>query len=150
MQQSYWDVELDRRPWAEVEAWQAQQIAGFVPQLALRSEFYKEHLRVSAGAIAHRRALDALDAIPFTTTDELRRAQLTAVVGSPFGANQAAVLDDIVQAVAHPARSRRLDGRHCQRVLYLRHPPARRGGAYGGVADGGRRPVLRRRLQTDR
>jgi hypothetical protein len=42
MQQSYWDVELDRRPWAEVEAWQAQQIAGFVPQLALRSEFYKE------------------------------------------------------------------------------------------------------------
>ena len=100
MQQSYWDVELDRRPWAEVEAWQAQQIAGFVPQLALRSEFYKEHLRASAGAIAHRRALDALDAIPFTTKDELRRAQLTAVVGSPFGANQAAVLDDIVQAVS--------------------------------------------------
>ena len=100
MQQSYWDVELDRRPWAEVEAWQAQQISGFVPQLALRSEFYKEHLRASAGAIAHRRALDALDAIPFTTKDELRRAQLTAVVGSPFGANQAAVLDDIVQAVS--------------------------------------------------
>ena len=50
MQQSYWDVELDTRPWAEVEAWQAQQIAGFVPQLALRSEFYKGHLRASAGA----------------------------------------------------------------------------------------------------
>ena len=50
MQQPYWDVELDTRPWAEVEAWQAQQIAGFVPQLALRSEFYKGHLRASAGA----------------------------------------------------------------------------------------------------
>ena len=49
MQQSHWDVELDTRPWAEVEAWHAQQIAGFVPQLALRSEFYNGHLRSSIG-----------------------------------------------------------------------------------------------------
>jgi phenylacetate-coenzyme A ligase PaaK-like adenylate-forming protein len=100
MQQSYWDAELDTRPWAEVEAWQAQQIADFVPQLLKRSEFYKEHLQASASAIAGRRTLDALNAIPFTTKDELRRAQLTAKAGSPFGANQAAAVDDIVQAVS--------------------------------------------------
>jgi phenylacetate-coenzyme A ligase PaaK-like adenylate-forming protein len=100
MQQSYWDAELDTRPWAEVEAWQAQQIADFVPQLVKRSEFYKEHLQASASAIAGRRTLEALNAIAFTTKDELRRAQLTPKAGSPFGANQAAAIDDIVQAVS--------------------------------------------------
>lgn len=100
MQPSYWDAELETRPWAEVEAWQANRIARFVPQLIGRSDFYREHLRASAGAIAHLGALDALDAIPFTTKDELRRAQLASVVGSPFGTNQAAALDEIVQAIS--------------------------------------------------
>ena len=100
MQQSYWDVELDTRPWAEVEAWQVQQISGFVAQLAERSEFYKEHLQSTMGATARLRGFDALDTIPFTTKDELRRAQLAAVVGLPFGANQAVGLEGVVQAVS--------------------------------------------------
>lgn len=105
MQKSYWDEELDTVSWAEVEAWQAQQIERFVAQLVMRSEFYKEHLRASGGKITSLRALDALDTFPFTTKDELRRAQLAAVAGSPFGANQAAALEDIVQAVSSSGTS---------------------------------------------
>jgi phenylacetate-coenzyme A ligase PaaK-like adenylate-forming protein len=100
MQQSYWDVELDTRPWAEVEAWQAQQISGFVAQLPERSEFYKRHLQSTKDETTRLRGLDALETIPFTTKDELRRAQLAAVVGLPFGANQSVALEGIVQGVS--------------------------------------------------
>jgi phenylacetate-coenzyme A ligase PaaK-like adenylate-forming protein len=96
----YWNHELETKPWAEVEAWQAERIAGFVSRLPARSDFYRSHLGAVAVGAAGIRSLDALDALPFTAKDQLRRAQSQSETGRPFGANQAARLVDIVQAVS--------------------------------------------------
>ncbi len=94
----YWNAELETRPWAEVERWQAQQLGAMLAPLRERSRMYS---RLHAALPAHpaMRSLADLQALPFTMKDDLRAAQDHASATEPFGANQAAPLADIVQAV---------------------------------------------------
>ena len=95
----FWDAELETQPWAEVERWQAQQIAAMLEPLRRRSRMYARlHAALPAGL--RMRGLADLQALPFTMKDDLRVAQGDASAATPFGANQAALLDDIVQAVS--------------------------------------------------
>ncbi len=102
MERIYWNAELETKPWAEVEAWQAERIAGFVSRLPARSEFYRSHLGAVVAGAAGMRSFEALDAFPFTGKDQLRQAQFQTETDSPFGANQAVSLFEIVQAVSYP------------------------------------------------
>ena len=100
MERIYWNEELETKPWAEVEAWQAERIAGFVSRLPARSEFYRSHLGAVAASATGVRSFDSLETFPFTGKDQLRQAQLQPEFGRPFGANQAVPLFEIVQAVS--------------------------------------------------
>jgi phenylacetate-coenzyme A ligase PaaK-like adenylate-forming protein len=95
----YWNAELETMPWSEVERWQAARVADMLPALRDRSQLYA---RLHAGLrddLAVRAAAD-LAALPFTLKDDLRAAQDAASDTEPFGANQAAPRDDIVQAIS--------------------------------------------------
>lgn len=95
----YWNAELETKPWAEVERWQAQQIAAMLEPLRQRSRMYARlHAALPAGLRV--RGLADMQTLPFTTKDDLRVAQDDATAATPFGANQAVLLDDIVQAVS--------------------------------------------------
>ncbi len=95
----YWNAELETMPWAEVERWQASQIASMLGPLRRRSRMYA-HLHARLPAEPVMRGLVDLQALPFTMKDDIRAAQDDSAVATPFGANQAASLDDIVQAVS--------------------------------------------------
>ncbi len=94
----YWNAELETLPWAEVERWQAQQLGAMLGPLCGRSRMYAM-LHAHLPAQAPMRGLADLQALPFTLKDDLRIAQDDASAAEPFGANQAAPLDAIVQAV---------------------------------------------------
>ena len=100
MDRDYWNAELETKPWAEVEAWQASRIADFVALLPTRSAFYYSHLGAVPTSATDIRSFGALEAMPFTTKEQLRQAQSRPEPGQPFGANQAAPLVEIVQAVS--------------------------------------------------
>ena len=100
MERIYWNSELETKPWPEVEAWQAERIAGFVSRLPGRSEFYRSHLGAGASGAGSMRSFDALDELPFTEKNQLRQAQSQPKAGRPFGSNQATPLFEIVQAVS--------------------------------------------------
>lgn len=94
----YWNAELETKPWAEVERWQAGRIAETLPALRRRSRFYA---RLHRGAPARpARSLADLAALPFTLKDDLRAAQQASTDDEPFGENQAAPKIDIVQAIS--------------------------------------------------
>lgn len=94
----YWNETLETRPWADVQAWQAQQIAGALPAVRARSALYAElHRKISDVPI---RGFGDLARLPFTTKDLIRAAQQRASPERPFGENQAAPLEEIVQVLS--------------------------------------------------
>jgi phenylacetate-coenzyme A ligase PaaK-like adenylate-forming protein len=95
----YWNAELETKPWAEVERWQAGQVTAMLAPLRRRSHLYARlHAGVSED-LALRSAAD-LAALPFTLKDDLRVAQLAAGEAAPLGDNQAVPRDDLVQAIS--------------------------------------------------
>jgi len=95
----YWNRELETMPWAEVERWQAGQVTAMLPALRKRSRLYTRLHAAMGDDLAIRSAAD-LAALPFTLKDDLRTAQDEASEDAPFGANQAAPRDAIVQAIS--------------------------------------------------
>ncbi|HSC64180.1 MAG TPA: AMP-binding protein [Caldimonas sp.] len=96
---AYWNAELETMPWADVERWQAGQVAAMLPALRERSRLYA---RLHAGVrddLALRSAAD-LAALPFTLKDDLRVAQQEASEAEPLGANQAVPRAELVQAIS--------------------------------------------------
>jgi phenylacetate-CoA ligase/benzoylacetate-CoA ligase len=94
----YWNEELETKPWPEVERWQAQRIADALPRIRATSLLYA---RLHAGLpSAQLASLDDLQQLPFTFKDDLRAAQDATDEERPFGQNQAAPRDRIVQAIA--------------------------------------------------
>jgi phenylacetate-CoA ligase/benzoylacetate-CoA ligase len=105
----YWDREFDTRPWAWIEAWQAQQLAIMLETLPQRSELYRELLAGAGRRVGLRGYwvgrgrlpnLDMLELLPFTCRDQLRSAQEGAPPGRPLGLQQAVPQQYIVQVVA--------------------------------------------------
>jgi len=108
----YWDRDFETRPWAWIEAWQAQQVATMLETLPERSELYRDLLAAAGRRVGLRGywvsrgrlpSLDQLEALPFTTGDDLRRAQGSARPGRPLGLQQAVPQEYIVQVVSSPA-----------------------------------------------
>lgn len=97
MAEDYWNETLETLPWTEVEAWQAGKIAGLLAGLGQRSALYQ---RLLGGQDLSIRNFDDLARLPFTMKDDVRWAQDQADDQRPFGANQGAPLDQIVQAVS--------------------------------------------------
>lgn len=94
----YWNAELETLAWVDVERWQAAQIGLALPGIRARSNLYA---RLHAGLqVPAPRALDDLQSLPFTTKDDLRAAQDAADERAPFGDNQAAPREDIVQVLS--------------------------------------------------
>jgi phenylacetate-CoA ligase/benzoylacetate-CoA ligase len=105
----YWDREFETRPWAWIEAWQAQQLAIMLETLPHRSELYRELLAPAGRRVGLRGywvgrgrlpTLDMLELLPFTRRAHLRRAQEGAPPGRPLGLQQAVPQQYIVQVVA--------------------------------------------------
>lgn len=105
----YWDREFETRPWAWIEAWQAQQLAVMLETLPQRSELYRGVLAAAGRRVGLRGywvtrgrlpTLDMLDLLPFTCRAQLRRAQDGAPPGRPLGLQQAVPQQYIVQVVA--------------------------------------------------
>ncbi|MBI4528593.1 MAG: hypothetical protein HY695_32765 [Deltaproteobacteria bacterium] len=95
----YWNEELETKPWQAVEAWQAKQLSTFIQRLLERSDFYHKRLHELEVLSKRINSLEALESLPFTTKDEIRRSQENPPIGQPLGTNQAASLRDIVQTV---------------------------------------------------
>lgn len=96
----YWDHELETMPWPQVEAWQAQRVAAFLPSLVARSSFYAAMFGGGMRSMPRVDSFSSLSNLPFTTKHELRTAQDSPRTGYPLGANQSAPLNDLVQIVA--------------------------------------------------
>ena len=94
---AYWNAELETRPWAEVERWQAAQIAAFVRDLPARSAMYA---RLLEGAPHKIGSFAALADLPFTMKSDVRAAQDQTSAAQPFGENQGAATRDIVQTLS--------------------------------------------------
>lgn len=95
----YWDRALETRPWAEVERWQAQQVAHALPGIRQRSGLYGP-LLAGLPDLLPLRSLADLAQLPFTLKDQVRAAQDTADDQAPFGSNQAAPTTEVVQALS--------------------------------------------------
>src|SRR5450755_1457624 len=95
----YWNAELETMPWSEVERWQSARVTEMLPALRTRSRLYARLHTGVRDDLAVRSAAD-LAALPFTLKDDLRVAQDEASDAEPFGANQAAARDNIVQAIS--------------------------------------------------
>ena len=95
----YWNAELETKPWAEVERWQAGRIAAMLPALRRRSPLYAR-LHAALPDAPALGSLAGLAALPFTLKDDLRAAQERASAEQPFGDNQAAPRANIVQAIS--------------------------------------------------
>jgi phenylacetate-coenzyme A ligase PaaK-like adenylate-forming protein len=105
----YWDREFETRPWAWIEAWQAQQLAMMLDTLPQRSELYRDLLGAAGRRVGLRGywvsrgrlpTLDMLETVPFTTGEQLREAQARTPPGRPLGPQQAVPQQYIVQVVA--------------------------------------------------
>lgn len=94
---AYWNAELETRPWAEVERWQAAQIESFVQGLPARSAMYA---RLLADAPTTVSSFAALSDLPFTMKNDVRGAQDHTSAEHPFGENQGASTRDIVQTLS--------------------------------------------------
>ncbi|MFO1270461.1 MAG: AMP-binding protein [Rubrivivax sp.] len=93
----YWNPELETRPWAEVERWQAGQVAQALPAVRARSAMYAR-LHEPVRGVAVREFAD-LARLPFTLKDDVRAAQDAATDERPLGDNQGAPMRDIVQTL---------------------------------------------------
>ena len=104
----YWDREFETRPWAWIEAWQAQQLAMTLESLPQRSELYRELLAGAGSRVGLRGywvrrgrlpTLDMLELLPLTRREQLIAAQADAPPGRPLGLQQAVPQQYIVQVV---------------------------------------------------
>jgi phenylacetate-coenzyme A ligase PaaK-like adenylate-forming protein len=111
----YWDRDFETRPWAWIEAWQAQQLATMLETLPHRSEMYRELLGAAGRQVGLRGywvsrgrlpTLDMLADVPFTTRDQLHAAQEGAPPGRPLGLQQAVPQQYIVQVVSSSDEAR--------------------------------------------
>lgn len=95
----YWNEELETRPWAEVERWQAGQMAPWLQSQRQRSPLYA---RLHAGINTQQplRSLADLQALPFTMKDDIRGAQEAASDAFPLGDNQSVPTADVVQVIS--------------------------------------------------
>lgn len=101
---TYWNEELETKPWYDVECWQARQIEIALPKIKQQSKLYKS-LYAGLSDDMRFRSLDDLAVIPFTLKDHIRAAQADTTHETPFGANQAAPVSDIVQIVSSSGTS---------------------------------------------
>jgi phenylacetate-CoA ligase/benzoylacetate-CoA ligase len=90
----YWNQALETLPWKEVERWQLRELTAVLPRLRARSKLYSRLPALQLRELADLRRL------PFTLKDQLRAAQEAASAAEPFGGNQAAALEDIVQCLS--------------------------------------------------
>lgn len=96
---AYWNEAMETMAWPEVERWQAGQITAMLEPLRARSKLYgRLHATVPPGLTL--RSLADLASLPFTLKDDVRGAQDRSCEAQPFGENQAAPLEGIVQAIA--------------------------------------------------
>ncbi len=78
--ESYWNEELETKPWPEMERWQAERVAGFVSQLRARSPFYAERLaEADAARVARSATPESIASLPFVTKAVVRDAQAASV-----------------------------------------------------------------------
>jgi len=98
MNNNYWNEELETLSWAQVESWQAEQIYEFARKLAARSPMYNEILKDTT--LPKIRSLEDLEAIPFTTKQQLKDAQSKITTDCQFGSNQGVPSEQIVQALS--------------------------------------------------
>lgn len=99
MSRRYWDAELETRPWAQVQAWQAEQLGPWLRGLVERSGFHHDVL--ADHALPERfDSLAALAELPTTRKDDVRKSQSSGGAGQPFGRHQAVPLGDVVQALS--------------------------------------------------
>lgn len=96
---AYWNEELETMPWADVERWQAGQLAVSIRSVRARSKFYSALLNDFSSNFDIRDFSD-LQALPFTFKDGIRGAQESASDEFPLGANQGAPTSDIVQIIS--------------------------------------------------
>ncbi len=101
---SYWNEELETKPWREVEIWQASQIEMALPKVKQNSQLYGR-LYAEVPDDIRFRSLKDLAALPFTLKDHIRTAQADISNDTPFGTNQAASVSDIVQIVSSSGTS---------------------------------------------
>ena len=94
---TYWNAELETRPWPEVERWQATQVDRFVQDLPARSALYARLLADAPRRVEHFAALSDL---PFTMKSDVRGAQDHTSAEQPFGDNQGAPTRAIVQTLS--------------------------------------------------
>lgn len=99
MESSYWNIELETKPWQDVERWQARQIESALAKVKRRSQLYRS-LYANVPDDLRLRGLEDLAALPFTLKDHVRAAQDDVSADQPFGANQAASLSSVVQVVS--------------------------------------------------
>jgi phenylacetate-CoA ligase/benzoylacetate-CoA ligase len=95
----FWDVELETLPWPDLTRWQARAIAQSLDRVRQRSDLYRR-LYASLPADCGVRTLADLEALPFTVKEDVRAAQDASTSERPFGANQVAATEEIVQAVS--------------------------------------------------
>ena len=94
---AYWN-ELEALAWDEVQAWQAGRIEQMLASVRARSTMYAEQY-AGLPADLRVRAFTDLQRLPFTLKEHVRAAQDSATDAQPFGANQCAPLEDIVQSL---------------------------------------------------
>ena len=95
----FWNESYETMRWSDLERWQAAQIAAMLPALRQRSPMYAQ-LHAGLRLEPHMHSLADLRELPFTLKDDIRAAQESATDTQPFGLNQAASLDDIVQSLS--------------------------------------------------
>jgi phenylacetate-coenzyme A ligase PaaK-like adenylate-forming protein len=94
----YWDHALECRPWAATLAWQAAHLPGFLARLQQSSGLYAGRLAgVASESVSSVRALESL---PTTGKEDLRRGQQERVPGAVLGQQQCAPSTDIVQVIS--------------------------------------------------
>lgn len=98
MSDEYWDEALDTKPWAQVQAWQRDQLSGFVQRLAQRSPFFAD--RLAGIDVAEVASPTVWGRVAFTTKEDLRAGQEAGASSTMLGLLQCVDGADIVQVLA--------------------------------------------------
>ena len=95
----YWNRELETMDWAQVQRWQAGQIARALPGIRARSLMYGELLGSLPDDLKITEFAD-LARLPVTLKEHVRAAQDAATDEAPLGRNQAVPMKDMVQMLS--------------------------------------------------
>ena len=95
----YWNRELETMDWAQVQRWQAGQIARALPGIRARSLMYGELLGGLPDDLKITEFAD-LARLPVTLKEHVRAAQDAATDEAPLGRNQAVPMKDMVQMLS--------------------------------------------------